>query len=444
MNSLNPFLIQPETTGRYLVLLPEDEIEAGMQTLRDSAGISSVARTAESEGNALPPEQLQGADTVVFDQLGVAVVTLEPEQLRSINAATTNTSPILALEPERVVYALSDIQPGRMGQPPSSALTHFSADYLRGYRDAVVHLVDNLLGEQAEALVAPLNEVETTWGLQVTKVVNSPIGGRGIRVAVLDTGFDFTHPDFTGRSIIGKSFIPNEDAQDGNGHGTHVIGTACGSLSPPIPPRYGVGYETEIYVGKVLSNQGSGSDSGILAGIEWAISNGCQLISMSLGAPAVLGQPYSRVFEQVARRALRRGTLIIAAAGNESDRRTRLVNPVGHPANCPSIMAVAAIDRQLQVAFFSNGGLNPLGGQIDIAAPGVDIYSSWLMPLRYRTISGTSMATPHVSGIAALYAQTMGATGQELWNLLIQTALRLPLPATDVGAGLVQAPVDVC
>jgi subtilisin family serine protease len=132
--------------------------------------------------------------------------------------------------------------------------------------------------------------------------------------------------------------------------------------------------------------------------------------------------------------------LIVAAAGNESQRPTYIA-PVGHPANCPSILAVAAIDARFLVAFFSCAGINPQGGQVDIAGPGVQIRSSWPRPRLYNTISGTSMATPHVAGIAALYAEaSRNARGRALWAALIQNARRLALPSRDVGAGLVQAP----
>jgi len=200
-----------------------------------------------------------------------------------------------------------------------------------------------------------------------------------------------------------------------------------------------VAYEADIHVGKVLSNAGSGADGGILNGINWAITSGCAVVSMSLGAATKLGQAYSRTYERVATRALQRGTLIIAAAGNESDRREGRVNPVGHPANCPSVMAVSAIDVARKMAWFSCGTVDTVGA-VDLTGPGLDVYSSWPMPLRYKKISGTSMATPHVSGIAALIAQTTGARGFELWARLSQIARRLPLPGTDIGAGLVQAP----
>jgi subtilisin family serine protease len=439
MSSPNPSIAQPETTGKYLVLLRENEVNAGIEILSDAAGVSGVARAADFEANALSGQQLENAETLIFDNLGVAVVTLDPDQLQSLNLEKADSSSVIEeIEPERVVYALSDVGVRRLGQPMSSSTTNVSVEYLRGYRDGVTKLVDQLLSTNEGDGTLPPVESETTWGVQATKVITSRFSGRGIKVAVLDTGFDLTHPDFIGRKLISKSFIENQEVQDAHGHGTHCIGTACGPLSPPIFPRYGVAYDAEIYVGKVLSNEGSGSDRQILAGITWAIANGCQVVSMSLGAATVLGQQYSKIFEAVGRRALRSGTLIIAAAGNESSRPDNIA-PVSHPANCPSIMAVAALDSQLQVAYFSCGGLESNGGHVDIAGPGVDVYSTWPMETRYNTISGTSMATPHVAGIAALYAEATGATGQALWTLLTQNAQRLPLSSVDVGIGFVQA-----
>lgn len=446
----------PQNTGRYLVLLDDEDIGAGIQTLGDNAGVRAFAHSGDFADHAVIIDEVEESTSIVFDELGVAVVALDSDQVRSLSTAVAESpTPPVIMEPERIVYALPDADRYRpmIPTPPSLPLppagvapdsVNVSLEYLKGYRDAIQQLIDHLTnGEVGSSLVGAPSRGEAatdefTWGLTASHVTTSPFSGAGIRVAVLDTGLDLTHPDFAGRKITSKSFIEGEEVQDGNGHGTHCIGTACGSKLQTYP-RYGVAYEAEIFAGKVLSDDGGGVDGGILAGINWAIANDCQIISMSLGAPIQTGQNFSRVYEQVGKRSLRRGTLIVAAAGNDSMRQYGLVQPVSHPANCPSIMAVAAVDSRLAIAPFSNGGLNPRGGQIDVAAPGVEIYSTWPMPTRYSIISGTSMATPHVAGIAALYAQATGARGNELWARLIQGSQRLPGPSRDVGSGLVQA-----
>ncbi|MBD2773010.1 S8 family peptidase [Iningainema tapete] len=430
INNQNQTTPETELTGKYLVLFREDAVSEGIQMLGEMTSFNMSSRG-----------QSQTDEYIFLNTLGVAVVSAEPEQVRSLRMSTAEDSPILAIEPERVVYTLADVDSQNVNLVKAVTTTDMTKGYLQGYRDAVNHLVDSLvLTEQTQLMNSLVDESVATWGLQATNVVQSSLSGQGIKIAVLDTGFELNHPDFIGRTIISKSFIQGEEVQDKNGHGTHCIGTACGPRQPSRLPRYGVAYNSEIYVGKVLSNKGSGSDGGILQGIEWAVANGCHIISMSLGAPTQVGTPFSRIYETVAQRALSRGTLIIAAAGNESNRGSGIINPVALPANSPSIMAVAALDSRLQIANFSNRGVNPQGGQIDIAGPGVQIYSSWFMPTQYITISGTSMATPHVAGIAALHAEATGLRGQELWNLLMQKARRLPLPSEDVGVGLVQAP----
>jgi len=384
------------TTGRYLVLLDDDWTDA-TQELNRVAGIRAVD---SADGGAAP--SLWEADGLLMRELGVALVTADDDQVTALARAADEPGPIMLVEPERFVRA---IEP------------------------TVV----------APADVQAVDETVFTWGLQATGAQNSTSTGEGIRVAVLDTGFDLKHPDFTGRTVVSSSFVQGQEVQDGNGHGTHCIGTSCGPRELDEGPGYGVAYKAEIYAGKVLSNEGSGADGGILSGIDWAITNGCAVVSMSLGAPTEPGQAFSRTFERVAKRALERGTLIVAAAGNESDRRIGRINPVGHPANCPSILAVSAVDSARTMAWFSCGTADDVGA-VDLTGPGLDVYSSWPTPLRYKRISGTSMATPHAAGIAALVAQSTGARAYELWARLSQTGRRLPLPSTDIGAGLMQAP----
>ncbi len=292
--------------------------------------------------------------------------------------------------------------------------------------------------EQPSASAPFSDDEQFTWGLRATGVDTTSATGSAIRIAILDTGLDVEHPDFAGRAITARSFVAGQSADDGQGHGTHCTGSACGSAGPAEGRRYGVAAEAEIFAGKVLNDNGAGTDANILAGIDWAITNGCQIISMSLGADVAT---VSQAYETVGRRALQAGSLIVAAAGNNASRSDGFLGFVGMPANSASIMAIAAVDSDLQIADFSAES-NPAaaGGQVDLAGPGVAVYSSWPMPQRTNTISGTSMATPHVAGIAALIAQKTGARAQALWDALVESAQALDLPATDVGAGLAQAP----
>ncbi|MDA3643041.1 S8 family serine peptidase [Saccharopolyspora indica] len=385
---------EENSTGRYLVLLEDNSTIIGTRELSRLTGIR-CANTADAAG-AAPGELFRSAGGIVLHDLGVALISADDDQFNSLRQAAGETGPIAGIEAERRVFAI--------GGPSAAA-----------------------------------EDGEFTWGLQEVRADRSQATGKDVRVAVLDTGLDLKHPDFAGRDIVTGSFVEGQDVQDGHGHGTHVIGTSCGPRTSAEGPGYGIASEASIYAGKVLGDDGSGTDGGILSGIQWAISNGCAVVSMSLGAPTEPGAPYSDAFEKVAQRAMERGTLIIAAAGNESQRSAGAIAPVGHPANCPSIMAIGALDSQLQIADFSSGTVDQIG-QVDLAGPGVDVYSSWPGAERYRKLSGTSMATPHVAGVAALYAQQYPERAWGLWARLSQTARRLPLAATDVGAGLVQAP----
>ena len=444
---------RPETTGRSLVLMRHDgdAMQSAIKVLQDTARIN-VLRTSDLRDGGKTTAVPQSS-ALFLESLGVAIVNGDPDQVGRMSIQATRNDSILAIEPERVVYmaAMPRFMGGRAAATTSGAGEAVTREYLRGYRDGIDHAAGLCFPSGAApisaagaARAAAFNESVTTWGLQATRVLESPWTGSGIRVAVLDTGFDSSHPDFAGRAVVEQSFVAGETTQDRQGHGTHCIGTSMGTRQPSPLPRYGVAYEAAIFVGKVLNNQGSGGDGDILAGINWAVQQKCSVVSMSLGAATFPGQKPSTVFENMARRALALGTLIVAAAGNESDRRTHppFVAPVGHPANCPSIMAVGAVDAAFEVAFFSCAGQEPNGGQVDIAGPGMDVYSTWLMPQRYNTISGTSMATPHVAGIAALYAQANpGISAVDLWTRLVKSARNVGLSADDGGSGLVQAPV---
>ena len=418
-------------TGRRIVVFaPGDGSASYASTLRQVAGMTSVASTTDFAGQALDIEQTRSAQATVFAELGVAVVDADADQVVALDAMCSDDGAIRSIEPERVQRIRAAESAGA------------SSDYLRGYRDGVTDLSERLGGATASAAATgPIVDTDQfTWGLIATGVSTSAATGAGIKVAVLDTGMDLTHPDFVGRSITAQSFVSGEPPQDGHGHGTHCVGTSCGPLAPPTGRRYGIAHGAEIYVGKVLGNDGGGPDAGILAGLNWALANGVHIVSMSLGADV---RTVSKAYETVGRRALDAGTLIVAAAGNNANRPS---DPgfVGVPANSPSIAAVGAVDGALTIAPFSARSTPVDGGNVDIAAPGVDVYSSWPVsdtaPSRYNTISGTSMATPHVAGIAALWGQTTGRRGRDLWTTLTREARRLDIDAADVGTGLAQAP----
>ncbi|HEY5877518.1 MAG TPA: S8 family serine peptidase [Nakamurella sp.] len=412
------------TTGRFIVVFASGA--DGKSTLARTAGLGSVADSRDFTAQAVDFTQTEGSDAVWFDKLGVAVVSAEPAQLGALRTAEAGDDAIISVSPELIHHVLG-------------------SDYVQGYRDGVNDLAGRLgaadhPAARASAAASPpfADNAQFTWGLQATGVSTSPQSGDGIKVAVLDTGFDINHPDFVGRSVTTESFVAGESAQDGHGHGTHCIGTSCGPKAPATGPRYGVASGASIYAGKVLGDKGSGSDGGIIAGINWAVENECHVISMSLGADVARVHPPYTV---VGKRALDAGSLIVAAAGNNADRRVGNFGFVGAPANSPFIMAVGALDQKLEMAFFSARTLaGTRGGQVDIAAPGFQVYSSWPMPTRYRTISGTSMATPHVAGIAALWAELTGYRGRDLWATLAQDSQRLLLPSVDVGCGLALAP----
>jgi subtilisin family serine protease len=427
---LNRSINQKKFTGRRLVLL---NANTSFKTFNTSAKKSSV-RMAHFNDFVNKPETSEqafdDADGLFFDDLKVAIMNDNKDEEKRLLRTSATKREILFTEPERYVY-----------KSQSNA-------YLQGYRDAVEFMFNKISENEAISIISGglsasalkfKDDNISTWGIKALLAANSKLSGKGIRVAVLDTGVNKNHPDLVGRVVKTKKFVSGS-AGDGDGHGSHCIGISCGNKNKK-GQRYGIAFEAEIYAGKVLDDNGEGEDRGIIAGIEWAVKNKCKVISMSLGAEVLEGESFSETYETIAKRVMKAGSLIVAAAGNGSDRPGKIAF-VEHPANCPSIMAVAAIDARLRVAGFSCGGLDKKeGGQIDIAAPGVDVFSIYKAPELYEFSDGTSMATPYVAGIVALYCQqNPQASPMEIWAMLTQNAKRLSLSSRDVGAGLVQVP----
>ena len=402
-----------------------------------------IASSKDFRSASAVQNDFDGADVQYFERFGIAIVRRGEDKLKPMVERAMQQKIITGVRDERSYRALGAALAKRLpsARSPVAGITaEDSRGYLHGYRDGVNELIDRLLGTAAAdglRASASMDETSNTWGLQSTRILESDMTGAGIKVAVLDTGFDDKHKDFAGRVVHKKLFASRSSEDDVHGHGTHCIGTACGPYQPVTGPRYGIAYESEIYAGKVLGDDGFGTDRSIIAGMEWALDEGCQIISMSLGAATQLGAQPSEDYEQIGQVCLDAGTLVVAAAGNESMRPNHIA-PIGSPANASTIMAVAAIDSAFAPASFSCGGLNP-GQEVDIAAPGVDILSS-LPGDNYDRWDGTSMATPHVAGVAALIAQSDPKfRGWALWARVIQLAKPLSFTARDVGKGLLQA-----
>jgi serine protease len=251
--------------------------------------------------------------------------------------------------------------------------------------------------------------------------------GAGVIVAVVDTGVA-PAPDLAGRVLPGWNVMAqSDDATDDNGHGTHVAGTLAEIRGNGLAES-GVAPETSILPVKVLDSTGVGSDADVAAGIVWAADHGARVVNLSLG-----GSEASTVLADGVSYARSKGVLMVAAAGNDG-------GAVGVPARLAGVLAVGAVDANRVRAPFSAGDRT-----LDLVAPGVGILQQTLDGTggyADRAWSGTSMASPHVAGVAALaLAAGRAKTATGVARLLTRTALDLGVPGRDpaYGAGLVRA-----
>ena len=283
----------------------------------------------------------------------------------------------------------------------------------------------------------PKPEQPLPWNIEMVRAndVWKRVTGKGVKLAIVDTGIDEDHPDLSVSG--GASFVPNISSwDDDNGHGTHCAGIAAAKNNPI--GVVGVAPDCLLYAVKVLSATGSGYMSWILAGMGWCVRNGIQVVSMSLGSGVSSPDaPCSVAYQRAAELLVKAGCIVVAAAGN-SGRTTN--HWVGQPARCPGFVAVAAVDQKKQRADFSSYGppeLEPNSG-IEISAPGVSVRST-IPGGGYASKSGTSMACPHVSGAAALLKELRPAWNpMQIRNRLKATAEDLGAPGNDqyYGAGL--------
>ncbi|MFD3546294.1 S8 family serine peptidase [Streptomyces sp. NPDC058655] len=302
---------------------------------------------------------------------------------------------IVILDKSADKKALAKKYGGEVRREYTSAINGFSADGLSetaAKRLAADPTVDKVV-QNKKFSINTTQENPPSWGLDRIdqaatagdkKYTYPDAGGEGVTAYVIDTGVRISHKDFGGRAEHGFDAVDNDQsADDGNGHGTHVAGTIAGT-------SHGVAKKAKIVAVRVLDDNGSGTTDQVVAGIDWVTQNhsGPSVANMSLGGGA------DEALDEAVRRAIASGVTFGVAAGNESSDAGQ-----GSPSRVPEAVTVASSTVADAQSSFSN-----FGSVVDLYAPGSDITSAWNdSDTGTKTISGTSMATPHVVGAAAVY-----------------------------------------
>jgi len=338
------------------------------------------------------------------------------------------------------------------------ALARFAEEILKPWREAILRHFRLIPATALKLRVQELKaleedpRVEAVWVdkpvyalLDVSvPLIRAPLvwergfTGKGVKVAVVDTGIDPQHPDFAGRILAFTSFVGG-NGEDDHGHGTHVAGIIAGSGEASGGKYRGVAPEALILSAKVLKADGSGMMSDVMAGIEWAVEQGAKIINLSLGSPGPCDG--TDALSVMCDAAVKAGVVVCAAAGNDGPHP----GTVGSPGCAREVITVGASNDNDQVAPFSSRGPTADGRtKPDILFPGVGIVScrasgtSMGNPLDnfYTSASGTSMATPHASGVAALLLQAYpDLTPAQIKAKMMNSALNLNLDPNTQGAG---------
>ncbi|MEU0207223.1 S8 family peptidase [Streptomyces canus] len=283
---------------------------------------------------------------------------------------------------------------------------------------------------------APRAQDQTPDPTQGTARIGAPTAwkagydGTGVKVAVLDTGIDATHPDLKGAVVGSKNFAGSGSVDDTDGHGTHVAATIAGSGADSGGRYKGVAPGAKLLIGQVFSEDGTTSDSTLIAAMQWATAQGAKVVNMSLGATDTEGvDPMEKAVNDLSAST---GALFVIAAGNEGPA----AGTTDSPATAAAALSVAAVDSKDSLADFSSRGPDADGNlKPDISAPGVDIISAKaahgiegdpVATAGYVSLSGTSMATPHVAGSAAVLAEEHPDwSGQRIKAALMASAVPL-------------------
>lgn len=413
-------------------------LDISKDTIQD--GVTLLATDAE----------LSASDVLHFDGLGSTSLTLSTSDAERYK----NDKRVLAVEEDLEMFTLHEDSEIWQENPFVSSTQeellaqYYQQGYQRGIKDfyqkilldaKVLHNSPNMASafgvDNRVPIINPIILQPTPWNISLVKAPQAwarGFKGNGVKVAVLDTGIA-NHPDLVISG--GVSFVPGVVSfNDGHGHGTHCAGV-IGARNNTIGV-VGVAPLASLYAVKVLSDAGSGQTSWILAGMAWAKQNSMNVVSMSLGSGSCQSTAYTNAIAQLNAA----GVTVVCAAGN-SGRPTESFRCVGSPANSLGAIAVAAVDANKVRADFSSFGVTccPAGANpVSISGPGVNVNST--IPGGYKTMSGTSMACPHVAGAAALVKQRFPAyTPAQIKAKLLATAADLGAPGNDpyYGAGLV-------
>ncbi|WP_124269903.1 S8 family serine peptidase [Streptomyces sp. ADI96-02] len=385
--------VQQTTRGKRTFIVPADArrlIDSGKldRRLFDITELSRPeVRRSQKDGLKLIVGYRGARSAAAKAEVGAAGGTEVGRSLRSLNAQSVNTP---VSDAPAIWKALTD---RRQGSARLATAAGIDRVWLDGVRRASL-----------DRSVAQIGAPEA-WKAGFT--------GKGVKVAVLDTGVDATHPDLKGQVLEEKNFSASPDTMDRQGHGTHVSSTVAGTGAKSGGKFKGVAPDAKLLVGKVLDDYGIGEESGILAGMEWAAAQGADVVNLSLGGPDT--PEVDPLEAAVNRLSADKGVLFAIAAGNEGEFGA---GTVGSPGSAEAALTVGAVDDHDQLADFSSRGPRIGDGGIkpDVTAPGVGITAAVPPgstiakevgegPAGYSTISGTSMATPHVAGAAALLKQ---------------------------------------
>jgi subtilisin len=272
----------------------------------------------------------------------------------------------------------------------------------------IVHVENNIQYKIHESV--PGSQV-TPWGVSAIKApeIWSVTEGQNVRVGIIDTGIHGTHPDLRANIKGGvNTFDKTSHLVDSNGHGTHVAGIVA-ALNNTFGV-VGAAPSVQLYSLKAFRADGTSSLTDIAEAIDWAINNKIQILNMSFGSKET-----SVTLHRAVQAALRHGILMVASAGNSADS-------VDYPARHPEVLAIGAINQQKQIAEFSN-----YGKAVNYVAPGVDILSTWPVTPFYNSLSGTSMAAPHMTAICALLLSVAPhLSPAQIKSILDRSTVKLP------------------